>query len=145
MTTDEWSLVGYLGRPVGDLLALRPICEWVARRSFENDLPEKTIHYEFDGHGIEIACGESEWVRTIFLRRGDGERLLGFSFSIPRTEVLKRYGFPSKSGPAHHDSVLGDYGAWDKFTFDSCSIHVECRVSGDEFERVTLMRPDAVP
>ena len=63
-----------------------------------------------------MICDEAERIRTIFLHRGDGEALAGVAFSLTRREVLKRWGTPSKSGGPSRIPVLGDKGAWDRFT-----------------------------
>jgi hypothetical protein len=139
------SLADYLGAHVNELLAMPPFSGWDATRSTEEDLPEKEISYEFEGHGVEVVCDEAERIRTIFLHRGDGEALSGIPFSISRREALERFGVPSKSGAPSWIPALGDYGAWDRFTLPTASIHVEYRIDCDEIDMITLMRPDTVP
>ena len=139
------SLADYLGAHVNELLAMPPFSGWDATRSTEEDLPKKEVWYEFEGHGVEVICDEAERIRTIFLHRGDGESLAEIPFSISRREVLERFGAPAKSGAPVRIPVLGDRGAWDRFTLPTASIHVQYRIDRDEIDMITLMRPDAVP
>jgi hypothetical protein len=124
---------------VRDLLAVPPFSGWTVTRSLDEDLPEKEVRYEFEGHGVEVLCDEAERIRTIFLHRGDGEALSEVAFSLGRRQVLDRFGFPSKSGAAVRLPVLGDKGTWDRFSFPAGSIHFQYRLDRDEIEMVTLM------
>ena len=145
MREDRMQLGAYLGKHVNNLLAASPFVAWDVTRSVENDLPRKEIWYEFEGHGIEVICDEDERVRTIFLHRGEAEALAEVSFAASRTQVVAQLGAPSKSGKAVRIPVLGDRGAWDRFTGPDCVIHVQYMLDRDEIDMVTLMRPDAVP
>jgi len=139
-------LADYLGAHVSDLLAIPPFSGWEVTRSVEEDLPEKEVRYEFEGHGVDVICDATEHIRTIFLRSGDGEALSDIPFALSRKEVLKRLGSPSKSGAAVRLPVLGDKGAWDRFaTLPAGSVHVQYRLDRDEIDMVTLMRRDAEP
>lgn len=138
-------LTDYLGADVRKLLKVAPFSGWEVIRSIEQDLPKKEIWYEFEGRGVEVICDEDDRIRTIFLRRGDGELLSEISFSLSRREVLERYGAPSKSGCATRIPALGDQGAWDRFTLPMGSIHVQYHLDRDEIDMITVMRADAVP
>jgi hypothetical protein len=141
----EKALASYLGADVSELRTIRPFSGWGVTRSVEKDLPKKEVWYEFEGHGVEVICDEADRIQTIFLHRGDGEALSGIPFSLSRREVLERFGTPSKSGTAAPIPVLGDYGAWDRFTLPAASLHIQYRLDRDEIELITLMRPDAAP
>jgi hypothetical protein len=138
-------LAHFLGAPVNELLAAPPFSAWNATRSIEEDLPKREIWYEFEGHGVDVICDENERIRTIFLHRGDGEVLSEISFSSDRRKVLERFGPPTQSGATVRIPVLGERGAWDRFTLPSASLHVQYRADRDEIDMVTLMRPDSVP
>lgn len=142
---DNIKLTDYLGAHVGDLLAMVPFSGWKVTRSVEEDLPKKEVWYEFEDHGVEVICDEVERIRTIFLHRGDGEALAGITFSLSRREVLERYGVPSESGAAVRIPVLGDQGAWDRFTLPAAAIHVQYRLDCDEIDMITLICLDGVP
>ena len=142
---DSMTLADCLGAKMSELLAMPPFSEWKVTRSTEADLPTKEVWHEFEGHGVELICDESERVRTIFLHRGDGEALSGIAFSLSRRQVLERYGIPSKSGPPVQLPVLGERGAWDRFALPTATIHVQYRPDCDEIDMITLMRPDAAP
>jgi len=139
------TLVAYLGSQVSDLLTIPPFSGWRVIRSVEEDLPIKEIWYEFEGHGVEVICDEAERIRTIFLHPGDAEALSELAFSLTRREVLDRLGAPSKSGTASRIPVLGDKGAWDRFTLSAGSIHVQYRMDRDEIDMITLMRRGTEP
>jgi len=138
-------LADYLGAPVRDLLAIPPFSKWKVTRSVEEDLPNKEVWYEFEGHGVDVICYEDELIRTIFVRRGDGEALADVAFSLSRREVLARLGPPSKSGPATRSPALGDSGPWDLFTIPEGSLHIHYRFDRDEIEMVTWMRRGTEP
>ena len=87
----------------------------------------------------------AERIRTIFLHRGDGEALSEVPFSGGRREVLARFGTPSKSGAPVRIPVLGDRGAWDRFSLPTVSLHFQYRLDRDEIDMITLMCADAVP
>lgn len=134
----------FLGLEAKDLLHSRPFSEWEVTRSVERD-PKVEVRYVFDGHGVELTCDESERIRSIFVHRGDGEALAGIPFSLSRVEVLARHGSPSSSGGPVQIPVLGDSGAWDRFTLAAAVLHVQYRLDRDEIDMVTFMRPDVVP
>jgi hypothetical protein len=138
-------LVDYLGADVRELLAIAPFSGWKVTRSVEEDLPKKEVWYEFEGHGVEVICDEADRIQTIFLHRGDAEALCEVSFSLSRRGVVERYGSPSKSGNAVRIPVIGDRGAWDRFTFPKGTLHIQYRTDRDEIDMVTLMCPEAVP
>jgi hypothetical protein len=135
----------YLGSPISKLLATPPFSGWNVARSIEENLPEKEIWYEFEGHGVEVICDGAERIRTIFLHRGDGEALADVAFSLSRRQVCEHYGSPTKSGAAGRIPSLGEYGPWDRFTVPSGVIHVQYRLESDDIDMITLMRSDAVP
>ncbi len=141
------SLATYLGSHIEDLLSVPPFSEWMVVRSIEEfqQETEAEIWYEFDGHGVEVVCDETERIRTIFLHRGDGEALFEMAFSSRRQNIVAQYGCPSKSGAAARIPGLGDHGAWDRFSLPTGSLHVQYRPGGDDIEMITLMRSDAVP
>jgi hypothetical protein len=139
------TLVAFLGSNVSALLAIPPFSGWEVVRTVEEDLPSKEVWYEFEGHGVELICDESERIRTIFLLGGDGEALSEIPFSLSRREVLGRFGSPSNSGAAIRLPVLGDKGAWDRFALPAGSVHIQYRLDCDKIEMVTLMRRGTEP
>jgi len=145
MNDREQFLTDFLGLPVGGLLSALPFSAWEVTRSTEVNLPEMEIWYEFERHGVQVICNEDERVRTIFLHQGDGEALVAVPFPMTREEVLGHYGTPSKSGDAVRLPVLGDRGAWDRFSRPGVVIHVQYLVDRDAIDMVTFMRPDSVP
>ena len=137
-------MLGYLGCPVGELLRAQPFSRWHAVRSVEND-PKPEVRYEFEGRGIEVICDEFERIRTVFLHRGDGESLVDVPFTLGRKEVLERFGTPAKSGGAARHPGIGDRGAWDRFTLQEGTLHIQYAVGRDEIDMITVMRADVVP
>jgi hypothetical protein len=137
-------LADYLGRHVDELLRVEPFSGWRVVRSVETD-PKPEVWYEFEGRGVEVICDELDRIQTLFLHRGEGESLAGVPFSTKRQEVLERFGTPASSGGPVRIPVLGDRGAWDRFTVPEGSLHVQYSSDRDEIDMITLIRPDAVP
>lgn len=143
-------LAAYLGMHVSKMLEREPFKGWTVERSTEEDLDELIIHYVFTGHGLELRCDSAETVSVIFMhsREYGGFRedsLLELPFSSTREQGLEHFGTPSKSGQGRSDSVLGKYGAWDRFARAGFAIHVEYRAEADCVDKITLMRGDVVP
>lgn len=99
----------------------------------------------FDEHRLDLICDDDERIRAIFLHRGDAERFSEVPFSFNRAQVVERFGPPSKTGGPVRLPVLGEHGAWDRFSRHGAVIHVQYGLVHDEIEMVTLMRPDAAP
>lgn len=138
------TLVAYLGRHVDELLRAEPFSGWRVVRSVETD-PDPEVWYEFEARGVEVICDERERIKSMFLHRGEGESLAGVPFSTRRQDVLARFGTPTTSGGPVRIPVLGDRGAWDRFTLPEGALHVQYRADRDEIDLITLIRPDAVP
>ena len=140
-------IADYLGRHVSRLLESDPFNKWLVERSVENDLEEQIVHYVFNESGVELRCDNNDKISVIFLHSADvglSESLLGVSFLLNRTQVQSRFGIPSKSGEKINDPILGEYGAWDRFTHTSFSIHFEYCPDSDQINKITLMRNDVV-
>ena len=137
-------LVHILGRAVSEVLDAKPFSGWLFTRTEEHESREE-FWYEFEGRGVQLICDRFELVRSVFLRRGDGESLAGVPFSMSRREVLMRFGPAAKNGAAVWIPGLGDYGPWDRFTIAEGFLHVQYCTDRDEIDMVTLMRADAAP
>ncbi|MEM7248717.1 MAG: hypothetical protein AAF533_25530 [Acidobacteriota bacterium] len=138
-------LAEYLGRPAAALLEAEPFCAWGVRRTVDGGQPSTEVRYELEGDHVELLCDQDESVRSIFLRPGVDESLSEISFSSRREAVRERFGVPETSGEPHHDPILGDYGAWDRFDMGLAAIHFQYRPDSDGIAMITLMRPDVVP
>ncbi|MEM6962563.1 MAG: hypothetical protein AAF550_12610, partial [Myxococcota bacterium] len=122
----------FLGRKASDLLSEEPFNGWEFLRSVEDELDPPIVEYVFCNRGVELQCSENEEVQVIFLFADqlddvDGA-LLGRSalcFGQKRQRLTEAFGAPEASGDAWSDPVLGDYGAWDRFSLDTCVVHVE--------------------
>jgi hypothetical protein len=142
-------ITDYLGAPASIMLREEPFSNWRFEKSLEKDLEEPIIQYVFTGHAVALRCDCDEKIGTIFLRADKHDKQDGNLFEVPfvwtRGQVLTHFGPPSKSGPKVVDPILGDYGAWDRFSFQDYSVHIEYRTDRDEIRRVTLMQNDSVP
>ena len=141
-------LPDYLGSPVSLMLASPPFMGWRVERSIEEELAR--IHYVFAGNGLAVSCDNNETVKTIFLCSdeygGFDESLFEIPFSLTRDQVLSHFdAAPSRSGEKDTDPVLGEYGAWDRFSRPGVEIHVEYRPDADEICQITLMCDDVAP
>ena len=139
-------LVDYLGKLASDILESPPFREWTFERSIDDDLPERIINYVSEEKEFSFVCDEDEQVQTIFLENESlGSSLTDVSFSSSRSEVIRRFGRPSKSGEARVHKILGEYGAWDRYDRSEYSIHIEYHPHTDRIKRITLMRAEVVP
>ena len=139
----------YLGRDVTDFLNTAPFKDWPVEKSVENELGERIVHYIFDGNGLELRCDGRENISTIFLYfseyGGFDESLAGIPFNLRRNQVLDRFGPAQKSGEKFSDPILGDCGAWDRFSLSNCVIHFEYKTDADAISKITFIRRDTVP
>lgn len=140
------TILGYLGKHASELLTSSPFNVWKFERSVDSDLQETEINYVSRRNGLSIVCDSDERIDSIFIEADIFDQaLFEIPFSSKRSEVLGILGKPTKSGAAHRDVILGEYGAWDRFDQASHSIHVEYRPDADRIKRVTLMRGHVVP
>jgi plasmid stabilization system protein ParE len=142
------ALVEYLGKSASALLGAPPFDAWAVERSVEEDLPDPLIHYVFTGRGVELRCDRDERISAIFIESDEWiecDPAVGVRFESTRSVVLDRLGVPAKSGAGLRDPILGDYGAWDRFSKAGYAVHVEYRVNEDRIKRITLIRGDLVP
>lgn len=140
------TLVKYLGKPVSELLESPPFKFWAFERSVDEDLPDRIINYTSDQQSFHLICDNDEKIQTIFLTADHfDETRFCIPFSLRRREALSLLGVPSKSGDAHTDPILGEYGPWDRFDCAGHSIHIEYQPHADRIKMVTLMRADVVP
>lgn len=149
MTLTTNLLASYLGRPAEELLSLPPLSGWEWLRSVEKDLDSPLIDYVSQQQGMDFVCDESENVRTIFAYNEPIRRLVegldDVPFSFSRQQVQDRLGRPSKSGEPLNDSILGKFGAWDRFENGQFTIHIEYHLDSMSIKKITLMRGDVVP
>lgn len=141
------SIEKYIGKHVSNMLQRQPFKNWVVERSLEDGLEEPIIHYVFQDRGLELRCDRDEKISVIFLNSDEhfGEDFFEIPFSLGRTEVLEHFGKPSNSGGRISDPVLGEYGAWDRFSRYGYTIHVEFWNNADQIKKITLIRNDVIP
>jgi hypothetical protein len=142
---NEFALIKYIGRDVGDLLRSQPFSSWKPKRSIESDLPIPEVWYEFSGHGVEVICDETERVRSIFLHRGSDENLIEVPFSSTREDLRRRLGAPSKSGGPVRIPGLGNRAAWDRWLIVGAVVHAQYDLTDNAIDMITLMAVDAAP
>lgn len=149
MTLTIRILASYLGRDASILLDATPFKNWTFEKSVEDDLEESLIDYVFAQHGMDFVCDGDDKVNSIFLyfdeSRCFNEDIRDLPFDSGRQEIIARLGAPSKSGEKMSDPILGEYGAWDRFTRSGYAVHVEYRLDADVIKKITLMRADVVP
>ncbi len=147
--SSSMQMTEFLGSHVSTLLENKPFEDWPVERFVEDDLDEREVHYVFHNHGLELCCDVSDNIKSIFLHSerfgGFDESVSGVPFSLRRRDVLELFGTPSKSGGKISDPILGEFGAWDRFSCASSAIHVEYKTKTEGIQMITLMRGDAVP
>ena len=128
MTWTTTHLASYLGKQSRELLAKPPFSKWTCERTVEEDVRKPRIDYVFELEGIDCVCDIDESLRTIFVynepTRRFTEGLDDLPFSLSRQDVQDQLGCPSKSGEPMNDSILGQFGAWDRFEYKQFSVHV---------------------
>ncbi|EAS64857.1 hypothetical protein L4D04_21515 [Photobacterium angustum] len=149
MTLTIEMIASYLGKNSSAILSEHPFKNWKYEKSTENDLENTQFDYVFPDDGMDFVTDEQDKVSSIYLYfdgyRNFGEDLKDLELNSRRNEVIVLFGSPSKSGDAISDSVLGEYGAWDRFSRAGFAIHIEYRVGSETINKVTLMRADVVP
>lgn len=149
MTLTTNLLASYLGRPADELLAVPPFSGWQWHRSVEKDLDSPLIDYVSQQEGMDFVCDEAENVRTIFAYNDPTRRFVDglddLPFSFTRQQVRDRLGRPSKSGEPMTDSILGMFGAWDRFENTQFTVHIEYQLDSMSIKKITIMRGDSVP
>lgn len=142
-------IAAYLDGDASGLLKDGRFASWTVEKEVRTDLKEPITFYSFPEHGLEFRCDGQGRISSIFVHADDfdgfKDGLLDVSLSWDRSRVLERFGPPSKSGERLSDPVLGEYGAWDRFTLPGYVVHVEYGVDRDEIKRLTLMREESVP
>jgi hypothetical protein len=142
------NLTSYLGKNISQLLESEPFKHWSVERTVEDDLDERIIHYVFDKNGLELRCDCKDDVSAVFMfaneYKGFDQSLSEIPFCFTRQQVLDRLGVPSKSGERIDDPILGECGAWDRFTYPGSTIHIEYEVDADAISKITLIRNDIV-
>jgi len=143
----KMKMINYLNKHVSTLLNDVPFKDWPVERHAESDLDEIRVYYLFKERDLEILCDQDEKIRVVFLNAEECDcvRLSDIPFNYTKMQVQEHLGKPSKSGGKIFDPILGEYGAWDLFSFSRHTIHVEYRTDSDSIRRITLMRTDAVP
>jgi hypothetical protein len=139
--------VGYLGKPALYATSDSPLVDWKFIRSpieFDGD----SIDYQFINNGIDLSCDSDDNIHSIFIHN-DSRKFTGLIVDIPfemrRDDVLRRIGIPCKSGDPINDSILGHFGAWDRFDSHDHSMHIQYHSDGDGIALITFMRPSVVP
>jgi hypothetical protein len=149
MSLTTKSLAEYLGRPASIVLSAFPFKDWKFEKSVENDLDETVIDYVFPENGVDFTCDGDDKVSVIILFSNDQRRfdedLLDVPFSLNRQQVVELLGSASKSGGRRTHPILGESGAWDRFSRPGYSIHIEYQVDENSIKKITLMRADVVP
>lgn len=139
----------FLGQHVSKVFQSEPFKHWSVKKTVEDELDEPRTYYAFSGKGLELRCDRDDIVTVIFMYSEDHggfeEYLFELPFSLKREQVLERLGTPSQQGEKFNDSILGECGAWDRFSQSDSTIHFEYKVDVDEINKITLMRSDVVP
>ena len=143
------NLSAYLGKDASVLLSVAPFTHWKFTKTLETDTPKPLIDYVFTEEGMDFVCDETGRICSNFLYADQArcfvEGIADLPFTSKRHEVIGRLGAPSKSGARISDSILGDYGPWDRFMRPGYVIHVEYRLDRDIINKVTLMRTECAP
>lgn len=147
MRPNKMMLAKYLNKHISKLLEIDPIKNWpVDRELIEYDDPPR-IGYTFEGSGLQVSCDMGERIQSIFLELEMHDKFLlsEVQFTQNRTQIIKRFGTPSKSGEGISDAILGEFGPWDRFQNSEYTLHVQYTILSDGIEKITLMRNDVVP
>jgi len=136
----------YLGTRAADLLKAAPFSSWVFSQTIDDDLAEKRVNYDCESEGLSIVCDFDDRITTIFLT---SVPLAYEELNLPlhggRSDVFAAFGKPTRSGLPSVNTILGEYGAWDRYDRVDHCLHVEYRPKVDRVKMVTLMLPNIAP
>jgi hypothetical protein len=136
----------YLGTRAADLLKTAPFSSWAFSQTIDEDLAELRVNYDCESEGLSIVCDFEDRITTIFLT---SVRLAYEELNLPlhsgRSDVPTAFGKPSRSGQPSVNTILGEYGAWDRYDLVDHSLHVEYRPKLDRVKMVTLMLRNVAP
>lgn len=139
----------YLGTQAFDFLNTKPFSDWQFEKSIEEDLEKPIFHYVFEGNGLELRSDAEDKISVVFLYAdefgGFDDSLMELKFGWSREGVLQRFGEPSKMGKASSHPILGDFGAWDRFSMGKYSIRFEYKKDATSISKITYIREDVVP
>jgi len=108
------------------------------------------LHSKQLGYAIRFSNGTAV---TVFLYTTPSEGYSQFCGDLPssltsnasRQTVLDAMGTPERSGEPRQETVIGDTGAWDRFSYHEVIIHFQYRIERDGLALVTLMAPHIAP
>jgi hypothetical protein len=102
--------------------------------------------------GLEIAADASGVVTTVFLHFDGDDGFAPFHGEIPaggsvprRAGLWAALGRPDESGDPRQDTLLGDYGPWDRWLLPDYLLHARYALDGQNLCRVTYTLPDRMP
>lgn len=136
-------IADFLGGDVSHFLGLQPFKNW--RYKVKDDAEEQTRNYIFGGHCLEIICNNFGKILTLFTERGFDDTWMDVPFTFERSQVLKFYGPPVRSGAPDVKPVLGEFVPWDLFRLPTYAVHVEYGSSQGAIQRITFMEFNQVP
>jgi hypothetical protein len=95
--------------------------------------------------GIDIVMSEMMIVSSIHLFSGNtsksesfnGESINNVNFNMKRVDVEKILGQPNRSGGGYKD-IFGDVPLWDKYYFDTYSLHLQYSLETGCIDIITL-------
>ncbi|WP_444941528.1 hypothetical protein ACJJI3_03595 [Microbulbifer sp. ZKSA004] len=88
----------------------------------------------------EASLDQNNIIKTIFLYLNKGcDGVLGLDYSMIKSNVLELLGEPVSTGEPRVDSILGEYGAWEKYVHDNVFVHVEHESKENNIKQITIM------
>jgi len=88
----------------------------------------------------EFLIESDHTIKTIFLFLSNGYgHFNGISSSTTKKEVIRKLGKPTKQGEAQEISILGNFGAWERYDRDEYALHIEHSAHSDTIVKITLM------
>jgi hypothetical protein len=139
-------LATFLRKRATDLMEQPPYDAWAFEITVNDDLPDRPFDYVCEDEGLSFSSDSTGHIRSIFLQAAD---LWSPELDLPaqseRQDVLACMGVPSVSGKASRHPILGDHGPWDRFDYETHSLHIEYEPDSPRILMVTLMAPEAVP
>jgi hypothetical protein len=120
--------------------------------NLDEGLPSEYV-FSLPQGGIELHCDSQRFIKTIFLYSGvHGEFARypcvisdGFSFESSPSEIHVRLGKPTRSAPAQRLFALGERWPWDRYDYETYSIHFEYTPDASSVALLTIMTSDVVP
>lgn len=136
-------LINWIDKPLSEVKRTKEFNEYFFEIEIETIEDEK---YMFNPEkGIDIVMNKTTNIHTIHLfsgrtsesKRYAGEIVFNLNFEMKQSDIFKALGKPNRYGQEHKD-IFGTVPAWDKYYYDSYSLHLQYNSTNERIDLITL-------